>query len=121
VAPRGTSDVWNVQGDGAASPTAPLDLLASVTTNEIAFWHTRVEPGLTLVARRAAGIRTAFSVLDAGDPVPGARIAVSGPHGITLVPASGNATATLPEGRYTAIATANGYSAAKAAFTVPRS
>jgi hypothetical protein len=119
AAPNGTTDIWNVQGDGTASPTAPLDLLASVTTHGIAFWHTRVEPGLTLVARRAAGGRTAFSVLDAGDPVHGARIAVSGPHGTTLIAASGVATATLPEGRYTALATANGYSAAKTAFTVP--
>jgi hypothetical protein len=118
AAPHGTSDIWNVQGDGAASPTAPLDLLASVTTSGIAFWHTRVEPGLTLLARRAPGGRTAFSVLDAGDPVHGAKIAISGPHGITLVAASGNATATLLQGRYTAIATANGYSPAKAAFTV---
>jgi hypothetical protein len=121
ASPHGTSDIWNVQGDGAASPTAPLDLLASVTTSGIAFWHTRVEPGLTLVARAAAGGRTAFSVLDAGDPVHGARIAVSGPHGITLVAASGNATAALPGGRYTAVATANGYSAAKASFTVSAS
>jgi hypothetical protein len=121
AAPHGTTDIWNVQGDGAASPTGPLDLLASVTTHGIGFWHTRVEPGLTLVARRVAGGRTAFSVLDAGDPVHGARIAISGPHGTTLVAASGTATAALPEGRYTAVATASGYSAAKADFTVSRS
>jgi hypothetical protein len=117
AAPQGTSDVWNVQGDGAASPVAPLDLLASVTTHGIAFWHTRVEPGLTLVVHRAGG-PTAFSVLDAGDPVHGARIAVSGPHGTTLVAASGTAAAELPAGRYTAVATATGYSAAKATFSV---
>jgi hypothetical protein len=120
AAPPGTSDIWNVQGDGAASPTAPLDLLAAVTTHGIAFWHTRVEPGLTLIAGRAAGGRTGFSVLDAGDPVHGARIAVSGPHGTTLVASAGSATAVLPAGRYTAVATAVGYSPAKASFTVPK-
>jgi hypothetical protein len=118
-APGGTSDIWNVQGDGTASPTAPLDLLASVTTHGIGFWHIGVEPGLTLLAKRASGGRTAFSVLDAGDPVHGARIAVSGPHGITLVAVSGNATTSLPEGHYTAVVTANGYSPAKAGFLVP--
>jgi hypothetical protein len=119
--PRGTTDVWNLQGDGAASSTGPLDLLASVTTSGIAFWHTRVDPGLTLVAHPAAGGHVTLSVLDAGDPVHGARIAISGPHGTTLVASSGAATATLPAGRYKAVATAAGYSAAETGFVVSSS
>jgi len=117
--PAGTSDIWNLEGDGAAGPAAPLDLLASVTTHGIAFWHTRVEPGLTLVARPASGGRTELTVLDAGDPVHGARIAIAGARTVTLTAPSGIATATLPPGRYTAVATASGYTAAKASFTAP--
>ena len=66
--PAGASDIWNVTGDGAQSPTAPLDLLASVTKGGIAFWHTKVEPGLTLVVHPAAPGSATFAVLDAGDP-----------------------------------------------------
>lgn len=116
--PAGTSDIWNVTGDGAASPTAPLDLLASVTTHGIAFWHTRVEPGLTLVARRVAGGKTQLTVLDAGDPVHGARITASGAGSSTVTAASGTATVKLAPGRYTATATAAGYADAKGAFVV---
>jgi hypothetical protein len=118
--PRGTSTIWNVTGDGSASPTAALDLLASVTTHGIAFWHTRVEPGLTVLVHTAPGGRREFSVLDAGDPVHGAHIQLTGPHATTLPAPAGTASATLPAGHYTATATAAGYTAAKTAFIVPQ-
>jgi hypothetical protein len=114
--PAGTSDIWNVTGDGAASPTAPLDLLASVTTGGIAFWHTQVEPGLTLVVHGKT-----FGVLDAGDPVHGAKLQLAGPQAVTLAAPAGAATAgNLAPGRYTVTASAAGYTSAKGSFTVPK-
>ena len=114
--PAGTSDIWNVTGDGAASPTAPLDLLASVTKGGIAFWHTQVPPGLTLVVHGKT-----FAVLDAGDPVHGAKVQLAGPQAVTLSAPAGTATAgTLAPGRYTATATATGYTTAKASFVIPK-
>jgi hypothetical protein len=115
--PAGTSDIWNVTGEGAASPTAPLDLLASVTRGGIAFWHTQVEPGLTLVVHAKT-----FTILDAGDPVDGAKVQLAGPQAATLSAPAGTATAgTLVPGRYTVTATASGYTSAKASFIIPKS
>jgi hypothetical protein len=112
AAPHGTGEIWKLAGDATAAANAPLDLLASVTTHGIAFWHTQVLPGLTLaVTPRAGG--ASFSVLDAGDPVHNAVVKVTGPHSATV-----GASASLPPGRYTATATAPGYTSATAAFIV---
>jgi hypothetical protein len=120
--PAGTSDIWNVTGDSAASSTAPLDLLASVTMGGIAFWHTKVEPGLTLVVHPGTPGSTRFAVLDAGDPVHGARVQLAGPKTIVLTAGYGTASAgALPPGRYTVTATATGYTGAKASFSIRKS
>jgi hypothetical protein len=116
--PPGTGTIWNVAGDGTASANGPLDLLASVTTHGIGFWHTRVEPGLTIVVRPAAGGGRKFVVLDAGDLVHGARVELTGPRSARLPAPAGTASATLPPGRYTATATVPGYTAARTGFTV---
>ena len=90
-----------------------------MTTHGIAFWHTRVEPGLTLVVRHASGSRTQLSILDAGDSLHGAHVQISGQHSTALSAAAGTASATLPAGHYAATATAAGYTAAKTGFVVP--
>jgi hypothetical protein len=111
-APHGTSDIWKLAGDATAAPNAPLDLLASVTTHGIAFWHTQVRPGLTLdVKPHQSG--ASFAVLDAGDHVSGAVVKVTGTHDATV-----GAGASLPAGHYTATASAAGYTSATATFTV---
>ncbi len=108
--PHGTSDIWKLAGDATAAPNAPLDLLASVTTHGIAFWHTQVRPGLTLDVTPHHG-GASFTVLDAGDHVGGVTVDVTG-HGTV------GASASLPPGRYTATASVPGYTAAGATFTV---
>jgi hypothetical protein len=54
-----------------------------------------------------------FAVLDAGDHVNGAVVKVTGPHDGTV-----GASASLPSGRYTATASASGYTSAAATFSV---
>jgi hypothetical protein len=90
-----------------------------VTTHGIAFWHTRVEPGSTLVVRHVSGGRTQLSILDAGESVHGAHVQISGPRSTALSAPAGTASATLRAGHYTATATAAGYTAAKTGFVVP--
>ena len=122
--PAGTTDIWKVEGDGRLGPTKPLDLLASVTKGGgIGFWHTQVEPGLTLLVEPgAAAASKAFKLLDAGDPVHGGRVQISGPRGLALPAPVGTASASgLPAGSYTATASAPGYTDAKATFVVPHS
>jgi hypothetical protein len=58
-----------------------------------------------------------LTVLDAGDPVHGAKIAIAGAQTTSLTAPAGTVTATLPAGWYAAVATASGYTAAKASFT----
>ena len=65
----------------------------------------QIRPGLTLVA--SGGTRQSFRVLDAGDPIAGARIKVAGRSLTTN--AKGRATADLKPGRYTATASKRGY------------
>ena len=65
----------------------------------------QIRPGLTLVA--TGGTRQSFRVLDAGDPIAGARIKVAG-HSLTT-DANGRATADLKPGRHTATASKRGY------------
>jgi hypothetical protein len=116
--PPGTTDIWNLAGDATAAPTAPLDLLASVTKGGIGVWHTQVEPGLTVTTTVNAGSRV-IKVLDAGDPVHGASVRISGPHPSALSAPAGAATATgLTGGRYTVTASAAGYTSAQATFVI---
>jgi len=73
--PKGTSSIWKLKGEGSRGP---LDVLASVTTgSSLATWHTQVRPTLSLTAKPGKGAVT-FTVTDAGDPVPGARVSYAG-------------------------------------------
>lgn len=102
--PAGTDTVWKLTGDGALGP---LDVLASVSTpNSLAAWHTQVLPPLSITASGAA----TFRVVDAGDPVAGAKIKVAGRTLTTN--AAGRASVKLPRGSFVARATKAGYTAA---------
>jgi uncharacterized membrane protein len=65
----------------------------------------QIRPGLTLVA--TGGKTQSFRVLDAGDPIAGAKVKVAGRSLTTN--ANGRATADLRPGRYTATASKRGY------------
>ena len=65
----------------------------------------QIRPGLTLVA--TGGKTQSFRVLDAGDPIAGAKVKVAGRSLTTN--ANGRATADLKPGRYTATASKRGY------------
>ena len=81
---------------------------ASATTSGGATYVTRVQPGLTLAARKRAAAST-FTVTDAGDPVKGATVKVGGR--VRPTDAKGRVTLALPRARRRA--TATGYEAAK--------
>ncbi len=65
----------------------------------------QIRPGLTLIA--TSGKTQSFRVLDAGDPIAGAKIKVASRSLITN--ASGRATADLKPGRHRATASKRGY------------
>lgn len=114
--PAGTDIIWKVQGEGSRGP---LDLLVSVTTSGVAYWHTQVPPGLTLVAKRAAKPGQAtFTVLDAGDPVKGATVKVGGRAHTTT--GNGAVTVTLAPGPHQAVASEAGYTGATAGIVMPK-
>lgn len=123
--PRHTSDVWKVAGEGTLGP---LDLVPSLqVSGKIAFWHTRVLPGLTLRARpgRLHRCRTTvtFTVEDAGAPVAGAKVKAGGKSDTT--DASGHATLKLgPFGRHAkrvwAVASKGGYASGRLRLRVTK-
>jgi hypothetical protein len=84
--PKNTTSFWSVYGEG--SPSGALDLLAVVTTGQssLATWHSQLEPGLTLTGPAKLPRKKSdqvFRVLDAGDPVQGAKVKVAGITGTT--------------------------------------
>jgi hypothetical protein len=114
--PGGSSEgLAYIQCEGSAGP---LDLFADINVAN-GFWHTYVLPQFTLTARVAkskSGAKVALSAHDAGDPVAGVAVVVSGKH--VRTDAKGRATLSLPPGTYTATATAAGYAPATSKFTV---
>ncbi len=114
--PGGSSDgLAFVQCEGSVGP---LDLFADINIAN-GFWHTQVLAQLSLraqVAKTKAGTKVTISARDAGDPVAGVAVVVSGKHAQT--DARGRATLSLQPGTYTATATAVGYAPATAKFTV---
>ncbi len=106
-----------LQGEGSAGP---LDLVGLLTYHgaKDGAWHTQVLPALSLAAakaKRGATVRVSVRVVDAGDPVAGAR--VSGlPGGAKTTDASGSVVLTVPatrKGSFALTATKAGYVAAK--------
>lgn len=114
--PAGASSIWKLVGEGSLGP---LDLFTSATAGGgIAFWHQRVLPPLTLAASVGAKRKVTFRVGDAGDAVPGAKVAVGGRTLTTG--ANGSAAATLAPGSYRATASIAGYRSAAASVRVPK-
>jgi Carboxypeptidase regulatory-like domain len=114
-----SSGLTFVQCEGS---TGPVDLFADVSdkSSQLGFWHTHLLAQFSLsatVAKTKAGTKVTLSVRDAGDPVPGAAIAVGGKH--LKTDATGRVTLTrLPPGSYTASAVAGGYASSSAHFRV---
>jgi hypothetical protein len=113
--PSGASTVYRL--DANPSPSGPLDLFGTFTIGtapQVATWHTRVMPGLTLTAtsrtvRRDRPTTVQFRVTDAGDPVRGARVKVGPLSRVTA--ANGRVALTISAGTRAvrASATAKGY------------
>jgi hypothetical protein len=111
--PPGDGGVYQLDLSGQA------DRVDAVTRTEksgsgVALYHAQSYPGLTLTAR--GGRRAVFGVTDAGDAVSGATIRVAG-HTVTTN-GRGQASVTLPSGRYTATASKDKYVSASAALRV---
>lgn len=110
--PAKTSSVWKLTGDGSAGP---LDLFTSVTTpGSLATWHTQVRPPLSLLTKKGA-TKVTFTVTDAGDPVPGAKVKFGG--AILITNTKGKAKAPRPKTTRKATATKPGYRAATTVVT----
>jgi hypothetical protein len=96
-APRG----WILGAVNVSAQATRLDVLGLFTTvsNNNSIQHTQLLPGLTLqrvrtVSRTAGGAAVTFRVLDAGDPVGGARVGAGGRTALTA--ANGLVTLVLP-------------------------
>jgi hypothetical protein len=109
-----TNGLRFLQCEGSAGP---VDLFAQAVdkSNGVAFWHTHL---LALLSVQAGATKTGvtISVRDAGDPVPGAVVAVGGKH--LKSGASGQVSLALRPGSYSATAAAPGYGSATARFSV---
>ena len=121
--PAGASSAYRLDASATATALDVLGLFAIGTAPGAETFRTRVLPGLTLTASprrlpRARTTRVVFTVLDAGDPVPGAKVKVGG---VTVTTnAKGRATAFLKGGlrALRAAATSNGYVGAALRLTV---
>lgn len=106
--PLGGDTIWKLEGDGALGR---LDVLANTgDSGKAATWHTQVLPGLSLSCK--GGKVVSCTVTDAGDPVAGAKVKVGGKTLTTN--AQGKASADLPAGSFTAVASRAGYTGASA-------
>ena len=112
--PKGAESVFDLTGHGAAGP---LDVLLQADAGGgAAGWHQRILPGLTIRATTGRG-RLLLRVTDAGDPVRGARVKVSG-EGEWITGRSGAATFGLSPGRYRASASKPGFAGAAVSVRV---
>lgn len=118
--PTGGMSVGTVNLDAQADRVDVL-AIAQSTTGEKSVRHTQLLPGLTIVrtslVRRRGSAAVTFRVLDAGDPVAGARVRAAGRSGVTN--ARGTATLVVRRGG-TATATRAGYVAGSTRFACCR-
>ena len=105
---RGAHSTYSVDASATSSALDILALFGTGTSSGGATYATRIEPGLTIKARKRAG-RVTFTVTDAGDPVRGATVRLAGRSGKT--DRKGRATLAHEKGRATA--SAPGYALAK--------
>jgi hypothetical protein len=101
------STIYELTGEGSLGP---LDVLALVDppNAEIANWHQRILPGLTLTVKKGKNGKVTFSVTDAGAAVKGAKVKLKG-DGSKTTGAGGTVKFTLADGRYSATASKSGY------------
>ena len=107
-APKGSTTIYNLSGEGSLGP---LDLLALVDppTGTLSSWHQRILPGLFFTTKKSKG-KTVVKVTDAGSPVSGATVKVKG-DGSKTTGAAGTTSFDLPASRYTVSAAKAGYAA----------
>jgi hypothetical protein len=114
--PRNAAQAYKLDANAAGDA---LDVLAGFNigrTTDAATSYRRLHPGLTLQSspgrlRKGEPTEVRFTVLDAGDPVSGARVRVAGQSGTTN--GKGRVTLTLTSSRAVrAKATRTGYTAA---------
>ena len=114
--PTGGMGVGTVNLDAQVDRVDVLAIAQGIT-GERTVQHTQLLPGLTIVrtslVRRRGSASVTFRVLDAGDPVAGARVRAAGRSGVTN--ARGTVTLTVRRGG-TATATRAGYVAASTRF-----
>jgi hypothetical protein len=122
--PKGASSAYSV--DASTIGSFALDVFGSFALDggtPLATYTRRILPGLTLLVkgtpRRGKSTKLTFTVLDAGDPVKGARVEAGGDSGTTS--AAGKVALTVHAARkLTAHATASGYTTATRKVKVRR-
>jgi hypothetical protein len=112
---RDAHSTYSVDASATGSALDILALFGTGTSSGGATYATRIEPGLTLKARKRGG-RVTFTVTDAGDPVRGATVRLAGRSARTN--RKGRATLALARGRATA--SAPGYTPARLRVTSRR-
>jgi hypothetical protein len=105
---RDAHSTYSVDASATSSALDILALFGTGTSSGGATYVARIEPGLTLKARKRKG-RVTFTVTDAGDPVRGATVRLAGRASIT--DRKGHATLVRERGRATA--SAPGYATAR--------
>jgi hypothetical protein len=117
----GTTQIYRLDASAAGGALDVLGLLSIGTSTNAATYHRRVLPGLTVQARPAGqpgrgAPRETFTVLDAGDPVRGAKVTVRGRSALT----GSNGTVRLSVSRtrsaQRATVTKSGYTPARVRF-----
>jgi hypothetical protein len=101
---RGAHSAYSLDASATSSALDILALFGTGTSSGGATYAARVEPGLTLAARKRSG-RVQFTVSDAGEPVRGATVRAGRQSGRSN--RQGRVTLTFKRG--TARATADGY------------
>lgn len=105
--PPGAVQYFRVEGEGSAGP---LDLFADVTVDggsRDGSYHVQVHPALSLRVSRSA-TKLTLRVVDAGDPVAGAKVAGL-PGGPRTTGADGTVVVSRGKGSYRLAATKPGY------------
>jgi hypothetical protein len=103
------SQVYSVDANATAGAVDVFGQFGIGTTPGGATYVTRVQPGLTLKAKKSDHAGTTFTVTDAGDPVKGAKVKLAGRSGKT----DKKGRVTLDARKGTATASADGYEDAK--------
>jgi hypothetical protein len=122
--PKGAAGAYHLDASAIGSSLDVLTSFALGSGSPLATYHRRVRPGLTLKAkpgavRRGKDVKVTFRVLDAGDPMKGARVRAGGDSGRTN--RKGRVTLTVHAGRKAeARATAPGYTGAVRKLKVRR-